>query len=235
MILKKLKKFFSLCVLLTVVLWNAEAGDTSTYVDLGFSGDGAVYMFGQYGIRGGTLRPWAELYAVNVARNNFIAGGRLSYTHNAPAESGQDGSGAFYRLLTTNTELAKQHGVNFLTRGRLLYVGLLDGIERETIDFRDFEREVDYRATIVTRTYGVAADLTSSFHIELEQTWPGRGRVTLRAGSPDVRRSRITTYQIRRVIMAPDDGALIFVVETRSPVSSGHDIRYMVEALSLDR
>ncbi|MDR1908598.1 MAG: DUF2259 domain-containing protein [Spirochaetaceae bacterium] len=218
---------------LVLALGNLSAGDTATFVDLGFSPDGSVYMFGQYGILGGNLKPWAELFAVDVPRNNFTEGGRLSYLHDSAATSGQDGSGAFLRLLGRGAGLAERHRVNYLTRGRLLYVGVLDGVERETISFRDFEKGAAYQATLVSRTEGSGESLRSSFHIEVERTGPNGARRAYSAGTPSVRRSRIISYQIRRVVAAPGDNGLIFVIETRTQTGSGQDIRYMVEALRL--
>ena len=49
-----------------------RAGDSASFADLGFSPDGSYYMFAQYGVRTGTLRPWADLFLVDVARNNFV-------------------------------------------------------------------------------------------------------------------------------------------------------------------
>jgi predicted secreted protein len=72
-------------------LW---AGDTASFVDLGFSPDGKTYMFAQYGIESKTLKPWADLFVVDVPRNNFVNGGRLSFIGDNPAVAGQDGSGA---------------------------------------------------------------------------------------------------------------------------------------------
>ncbi|MDR3284826.1 MAG: DUF2259 domain-containing protein [Treponema sp.] len=218
-------------MLLMRALGTLPAGDTATFVDLGFSPDGSVYMFGQYGIQEVFLKPWAEIFAVDVGRNNFTEGGRVSYTHDSAAVNGQDGSGAFFRLLTRNAALVERHHINFLARGRLLFVGVLDGIERETIEFRDFQKNVSYHATLITRIEGSGANLRSSFTIELEQTGANDTRRTFQVGTPSVKRGRIGSYQIRRVAIAPGDNALIFVIETRAQAAHGQDIRYMVEAI----
>ena len=93
MTLKKiLWTLFILVITGAVFIW---AGDTAAFVDLGFSPDGRTYAFAQYGVQSGTLKPWAELFVVDVARNEFVSGGRLSYVHDSPVIAGQDGSGAF--------------------------------------------------------------------------------------------------------------------------------------------
>jgi len=53
----------------TSFLW---AGDNAVFVDLGFSPDGRTYMFGQYGVLSPSLKPWAELYVIDMITNNFV-------------------------------------------------------------------------------------------------------------------------------------------------------------------
>jgi predicted secreted protein len=231
------KKHLSVFVVLLLVgipgLW---AGDTAAFVDLGFSPDGRIYMFAQYGIQTGTLRPWADLYVVDVPQNNFVSGGRISYTHNSPVVSGQDGSGALYRLISRNAALADQYGVNFLLQGQPLYISLENGnspSSGETIEFRDFEQNVSYRASLVSSAAGTGSNLKSSFHINLERTARDGSKKSYVVGNAQFQRPLIASYRIRKVIVAPRDGSIIFVIEMRKQGESGFDIRYMVEALRL--
>src|SRR5215469_14320950 len=87
---------------LLLVVSGLWAGDTATFVDLGFSPDGRTYMFGQYGVQSSTLRPWAELFIVDVQQNRFVNGGRLSYVYDKPVVFGQGGSGALFHLIAQN-------------------------------------------------------------------------------------------------------------------------------------
>jgi predicted secreted protein len=189
-------------------------------------------MFGQYGIQARTLRPWADLYLVDVPRNEFVSGGRISYTHNAPATAGQDGSGALYSLISKNTTLTNRYGINFLLQGQLLYIAVDgSGGAGETIEFRDFEQGASYKASLVPTTEGSGASLTSSFFINLEWTGRDGSKKSYTLGNPQIKRPLIMSYHIRKVIVAPQAGSLIFVVETRQQGSQ--DIRYMVETLRL--
>jgi predicted secreted protein len=223
-------------VLLAFSLW---AGDTASFVDLGFSPDGQVYMFAQYGVQTSTLRPWADLFAVDVPRNNFISGGKLSYTHESPVLAGQDGSGAFFRLLSHNGALADQNKVTFMNQGKPLYISLENGdvpsggAQSSSIEFRDFGKGDSYRAVLVPYTEGTGAGLKSSFYIELEKTGSNGNRKSYTIGTPGVKRPLIASYKIKKVIAAPHDGSIIFVIETRKQADSGYDVRYMVEALKL--
>ena len=105
MVLKRIIPVITGILLLASGLW---AGDAASFVDMGFSPDGKTYMFAQYGVKADNLKPWADLYIVDVARNDFIPKGRISYTHNEPIYAGQDGSGALYRILINNSSLIER-------------------------------------------------------------------------------------------------------------------------------
>jgi predicted secreted protein len=226
----------SFCFMLTLWVLSAAglwAGDVAAFVDLGFSPDGKIYMFAQYGVQAGNLRPWADLYVVDVPQNNFVTGGRISYTHDRPVVAGQDGSGALYHLLSRNAALADRYGVNFLHQGQPLYLSLDEDHPAlpETIEFRDFEQGFTYRATLISTVEGRGEGLRSSFYINVERTARDGSRKSYVLGTPELQRPRIESYRIRKVVVAPQDGSVIFVIEMKKPVEGGHDLRYMVEAL----
>jgi len=156
-------------------LW--AAGDSASFVNLGFSADGGFYMFAQYGVRSGTLRPWADLFIVDVARNDFVPGGRLSYTHDRPIVAGQTGSGAMHSLLAGNSALAERHGVVFPNQGQPLYIALAGdpALDNEPITFRDFATGAFHEASLVETFQGSGAGLRSSFVINLRRTDRGGG------------------------------------------------------------
>jgi predicted secreted protein len=231
------KKYFYLVTMAVFLggscLW---AGDTASFVDLGFSPDGRIYMFAQYGIQAGSLKPWADLAVVDVPRNNFVPGGRVSYTHDSPVVAGQDGSGALYRILTRNTALAERYGVSFLLQGQPLYLSLENGgdpVFGETVEFRDFEQGASYKAALVPYVEGSGTNLKSSFYINLERTAKDGSKKNYVVGTPQVKRPLIASYRIRKVMVAPRDGSVIFVIEMRKQNNAGFDIRYMIEALRL--
>jgi predicted secreted protein len=232
------KKSFYL--VLTILIFSGSrlwAGDNASFVDLGFSPDGATYMFAQYGVESDTLRPWAELAVVDVPKNNFVPGGRVSYTHTSRVTNGQDGSGALYRLIAQNGALANRYGVNFLLQGYPLYISLETsdraGDGGESIDFRDFQANVSYKATLIPTLEGSGGNMKSSFFIKLERTAKDGSQRTYTVGSPQFKRPLISSYRIRKVMIAPQNGSLIFVIEMKKPGVGGFDIRYMTEALRL--
>jgi predicted secreted protein len=227
-----------LCALIiasAVSFAGLHAGDTASFVDLGFSPDGRIYMFAQYGVQSKTLKPWADLFAVNVPGNNFVSGGRTSYVHDSPVVAGQDGSGALYRIMTRNAALADSHRVNFLFQGQPLYISLENpgSSSNETIEFRDFENGASYKASLVSSIEGAGPSLKSSFYINLERTGRDGSKKTYTVGTPQFKRPQIRSYRIRKVMIAPHDGSMIFVIEMKKLDGADFDIRFMVEALRL--
>ena len=228
------KIFLVIAETLFIGIASLRAGDAASFIDLGFSPDGNVYMFAQYGVQSGTLRPWADLFVIDVARNNFVSGGRVSYTHNTPIAAGQDGSGALYRLIASNTELVDRYGISFPNQGQPLYIAL-DGepvSAAETIEFRDFEYLRSYRANLAASVEGRGQDLRSSFYISLERI-SGGDHKTYTVGDSELKRPHIASYHIKKVITNSQGSSIVFVIEMRRQVEGGYDIRYMVETLRL--
>lgn len=221
-------------ILITYVsgLW---AGDTASFVDLGFSPDGGTYMFGQYGVQSSSLKPWAELFTVDVRSNSFVPNGRISHTRNTPIKAGQDGSGTFYRLITGNSGLASRYGIDFENQGQPLYISLDKNPSGygETINFRDFVFGKTYRADLVSSIEGGGQSVRSSFYIKLECRLDSGQVRNYTVGSPRAVRSQVEAYNIKRVLVNTQGDSLIFVIEMKCFGEDGHDIRYMVEALRL--
>jgi predicted secreted protein len=226
--------FFSLIVFSLVCAANVFAGDVASFVDLGFSEDGKIFMFAQYGVHEGTLKPWAEMRIIDVPLNDFVPNGRFNYTHTDRIAAGQDGSGALFRLIARNAEAIERYAIPFLYQGIPLYISLLNGHTPggDSIDFRDFEEEVTYTAKIIPYIEGYGETLRSSFFIELHKTDKKRGiSKTFTVGTPSVKRNGVQSYSIKKALVAPNRSSMIFVIEMRVQNGNGPDIRYMVETL----
>ncbi|MDR0909391.1 MAG: DUF2259 domain-containing protein [Spirochaetaceae bacterium] len=215
-------------VALAVSAQAAMAGDTASFVNLGFSADGKTYMFGQYGIQSNGLRPWAEIYLVDVAKNDFLPGGKLSFVQESGSNEWQDGSGALYHLIAENGALFSKSRLDFLTRGKPLFISLEGAQPADTIEFRDFANGIGYKASLKMTKEGA----NSSFYIDVQKTDASGSENSLKAGSPNIKRP-VTSYTMRQVMAAPENKALIFVIEMQKQGTSGSDIRYMVETLPL--
>ena len=231
MIVKKLSLAFA--GLLIAGISGLWAGDSASFVDLGFSPDGGIYMFAQYGVQSGILKPWADLFVVDVARNDFVSGGRISYTHDKPIDAGQDGTAALYRLLTEQAGLVERYEVSYPNQGQPLYIALSGDIayEGKPIAFRDFISGISYKATLAETVSGSGENLRSSFYITLESVDSDGEAKTYTVGTPSLKRPLIESYRIKKVLVAPSGNSLIFVIEMKRSAAKGHDIRYMIEAL----
>jgi len=230
------KQTFLVCSIL--LIFNAsvlKAGDSAAFVDLGFSADGSIYMFAQHGVRSATLYPWADLFVVDVAKNDFIPQGRITYTHDRPIDAGQDGTGALYRLLIRNAGLVERYGLSYPNQGQPLYIALPGdpAYDNVTITFRDFVSGISYRANLVEKISGTGRNIRSSFYITLDSTDSDGEEKTFTIGTPQLERVSIFSYRIKKVLIAPSGNALIFVIEMKRHAENGHDIRYMVEAVRL--
>ena len=230
---KKAVLVISLFLLICVsAVW---AGDTAVFVDLGFSPDGRTYMFGQYGVLSPSLSPWAELFVVDVTRNNFVQNGRASFTQNSPIRAGQDGSGIFHRLLSDNSSLTNRYGINFQNQGLPLYIPRNENPSEhgEKIDFRDFISGKTYKAELIPSISGSGQSVTSSFYINLEVISTNGQVRNYVVGNSGTVRQHIASYNIKKVIIDANGESVIFIIEMKRVAENSYDIRYMVEALRL--
>jgi len=234
------KTLYILTAILFMGMSGLSARDTATFVDLGFSPDSRTFMFAQYGVQAGTLRPWAELFIVDVPANSFVNGGIMAYTHDSPVVFGQNGSGAFHSALIRNASVVERHRINHSIQGRPIFiahrvfgdrylVSYVDNLTSNVIEFRDFETGASYRATLVTSVEGSGASLRSSFHINVEREARDGTIINYRVGSPHLSHPLVVSYRIRQVRVFGD--AMIFIIETQRREGGNISVRYMVEAL----
>jgi len=233
MLLRKIILIISLILFACISgLW---AGDVASFIDMGFSPDGKIYTFGQYGVLSPALKPWAELYVVDVPSNNFVPNGRMMYTQDSPIKAGQDGSGVFYRLVANNSALTGKYNVNFQNQGLPLYISRDENPSPngEMIDFRDFLSGNAYKAELISSKEGSGQNIRSSFYINLENRTQNGQIKNYTIGNPQIKRQKIETYNINRVLIDPRGESIIFIIEMKRVSDSGYDIRYMAEVQRL--
>jgi predicted secreted protein len=230
MLFKRIFFIISLLMMGVFVLW---AGDSASFVDLGFSPDGNIYVFAQYGVKSDRLNSWADLFVVDVAQNDFVPEGRISYIHDKPIEAGQDGSGALYRVIAKNAGIVERYEVVYPDQGQPLYIALSGdpSYDGEAISFRDFVSGTSYRASLVEQIRGSGNNVRSSFFINLESVDIDGDVKNFTIGTPDLERSSVFSYRIKKVLVAPSGNSLIFVIEMKRHAENGPDVRYMIEAL----
>lgn len=209
------------------------AGDVATFVNLGFSPDSAYFMFGQYGADQATGSPYAETYLVDNKRNDFVPKGVARKTFEAKLEAGQDASGAFYALFADEVALARKYKIDHLLPGRLLYI-LLDGeVPPAILSFRDFKTGASYEVALNQKAAESGGSVSSSFGLAVTLAAKDGSSKRATGGNPDIKREGVKEYVIRRIIAAPDERTLIFIVEKRMQAKGDSAIRYMVEAIKL--
>lgn len=221
-----------LIISLLFLTFGLYAGDIAAFVDLGFSTDSKYFMFAQYGVNDNSL-PYAEIYTVNVATNRFVSGGVLKETYTVPITPGQEGFGALMTLMRKGDDIAVRYGIHHMKTGRLVYI-LLNGEEpQEVIQFRDFQTGNSYSISLKQSSYGEGKNISSSFFISATISKPSGNVSNHTVGLPDYRRTGVKKYVIRKILVSPEEDALIFVIEKLQTGLHGTDIRYMVETLSL--
>jgi len=231
----KKKTVFTVLIIFLISVSALWAGDSAIFVDLGFSPDGRTYMFGQYGVLSPSLRPWAEIFVVDVGRNVFVQNGRASFTQNTPIRAGQDGSGVFHQLVAGNSSLVSRYSINHQNQGLPLYISRDENPppRGERITFRDFLSVKSYSAQLVPTITGNGQNVRSQFHINLSET-SSTGQVkNYTVGTPAFVRAGVQQYNIKRVVIDSTGSSIIFVIEMKRFSVGGFDVRYMVEAVRL--
>ncbi len=230
-----MKRFFATVAVLAVAA-SLFAGDAAAFVDLGFSNDGKTYIFGQYGKTDGNFHGYAEIYTVDVRKNDFVSRGVFKTVD----KDGKSGNEVFSGLKMQHKGFLDKYQPVPVGEKSMLY--LREDSSKgsaEEIVFKDFEgstpsADVFYSIRLVPMYEGRGGATRSSFYIVAEKK-SGDGRVLSRfvAGNPEVRRKGVTGYAIDRIYTSPDGAGMVFVVEKTVEDQSGVSIRYMVETVAL--
>jgi predicted secreted protein len=225
----------ALVALMTLIFGAAPlfAGDVAFFLNLGFSRDSSVFMFGQYGIDEESSLPYAESYLVDVAENEFIPGGTAQILADTPAVPGQDGIGALFNLTRQQHEVAQQYEIDHLNMGRLVYLYINGSEPKREISFRDFNTGTRYTLSLVQSVRGSEDEPEAAFHINLNAEKTDGQREARTIGLPNYYRSDINNYNIKQVLLSPDETSVIIVVEKILDYDGGRYLRYMVETARL--
>jgi predicted secreted protein len=232
-----MKKSLIIVLLGLGFLTASQAGDMANFVNLGFSDDSRYFMFGQYGLNEGTSLPYAEIFTIDVARNEYASQGVKRVNYNVAAQPGQNGYGA---LLTALHEFAvsaddpvRRYRINHNRTGRLVYLLINGSTGPDRIEFRDFSSGNNYAVVLSQSSAGTGAQVSSSFFLTLTVT-DRNGVTTPRiVGTPNRSRSGIQGYRVKEAVFSPDESSLIFVIEMTQHSPQGTNFRYMVETVTL--
>lgn len=227
-----MKKTVLICSLL-LIAFSLFAGDTARFVNLGFSGDGAYFMFAQHGFQSDTGKLYSDLYIVDVKRNVFVSGGVHHGEYESIIEPGQSSDGALYTLLESTADQRRRYNIAYLDKGRPLYIRFPEREEENpnNLNFRDFERDTAYTIDLVQEVEGEGSALKSRFYIDLKLEQRNGIVKNLKIGHPDYYREGITGYEINRILLSPDEDSLIFIIN-KSDVDL--NVRYMIETAKIN-
>ncbi|MDA3956449.1 DUF2259 domain-containing protein [Oceanispirochaeta sp.] len=227
------KKLLTLSVLILLILTGLYAGDKAEFINMGFSPDGKYFLFGQYGFAAEKSQSYADLFLVDVRNNKFVPAAVFSGEYKGTLEPGQSPDGALFSLLETAIPARKKYNIDYLKKGRPLYIRISDTEESiDVLDFRDFETGSRFSMELIQdlkrNDDGLA--LESSFYIEMTFTGSGGVTVPFVIGHPDFKRKGIGEYRIERVLTDPTNQSVIIII---SKIDNELNVRYMVETVRI--
>ena len=234
-----MKKILACAFLLLSSVVCVFAGDAAAFCDIGFSEDGKVYIFGQYGKTDKDYQAWAEIYTVDVAKNDFIKNDVFKTLPSASTSS-ISGKDAFDRLYSNVEWKLAKYNCKTVDVSTLLYVKN-DESKKSTdeIVFKDYDGlmgsgSIFYHVTLVPTYRGKDKNCKSSFYINVEtKDEDGKVLSCIKVGTPSVKRDGITSYTIEKIFTDKSGRDLVFVIQKILEDDNGISIRYMVETAEL--
>jgi len=229
-----MKKTVLICSAM-LIAFSLFAGDTARFVNLGFSADGAYFMFAQHGYQQDRGRVYSDLFIVDVKRNIFTPGGVHHGEYESIIEPGQSSDGALYSLLETTADQRRRYNIVYPEKGRPLYIRFPETETEEdstnNLTFRDFERDTMYTVDLIQDVEGEGENLQSRFYIDLKLEYRNGIVKKIKIGHPEYGRKGITEYEINRIILSPEEDSLIFII-SKSDVDL--NVRYMIETVKIN-
>ncbi|PIE97766.1 MAG: hypothetical protein CR988_06315 [Treponema sp.] len=223
-----MKRFFLICLFIFFAFSAVYAGDVSNLLNLGFSKDGQVFAFGQYGLTDKNFRAYAEIYIVDIEKNEFIPKGVFKTTPTKATEN-KESKSVFLSLQNIAASSLSKAGISSKRQGRFIYKQTEKTKNHKTLSFRDFETSDEYNVVLHTDKKGLKA----SFHITFDITKPDGSKKYCKVGNPNYKRKGVVDYNIKSIIISENNNSLIFVIEKILHEASGNSVRYMIEAFSL--
>ncbi len=233
----KMKKQLLVLFTFFATVMLSFAGDAAAFVDLGLSEDGRTYVFAEYGKTDKTFQGYAEIYCVDIEKNDWIDG-EVFRTNPSPATAKKSGREVYEELLKKSSWVLKKYNLKKADADNLLFTREIPSSTGEIV-FKDFEgsspeRSIYYHVKLVKNVEGQGENCKSSFFITVEKQ-DESGTVISRniVGNPDIKRKGVTGYTINRIFSDKTGRNLVFVVEKQVENQTGTCIRYMVETIHL--
>ncbi len=233
-VLLSMKKSLLIMVVLCWLSLSLYAGDRAEFVNLGFSSDGSLFMYGQYGINNLNDGMFADLQVMELPTNTLrsdLGQYRLYRRMIYPEQTGRE---ALYESLE---EYAVDKGslvtIDHLSTGRLLYKQIPGEKTDEGIMFRDFSNGVDYSVAVTQRSVGEGSEIKSSLVLSVYRDTDTGEDKRYSVGMMTGYMLGRSGFQIKQVMLSPDSRFLLIVVQYEQYEEDGNDVRYMVRAVEL--
>ena len=237
--MKKSVSLLALVLSLFFMPLASFAGDVAVFEDLGFSTDGKTYIFAQYGKTDKKFQAWAEIYTVNVEKNDYVKN-EVYKTEPSSQTVKISGKKAFEELLSKTEWKRAKYNAKPGSAEELLYVREIENKNPASeIIFKDFEssteeQQIYYHVKLVPTFEGSGKNVKSKFYINLsKQDQDGNTLQSWKVGTPDFKRKGISSYQINKIFTDKSGKSLVFIVEKTLEDDTGTSIRYMIEAIRL--
>lgn len=216
------------------------AGDSAVLVDNGFSADGNYYIFGQYGKIDKKFQGWAEIYTVDVLKNDYVDN-EVYRVKPSSVTFDKTGKEVYESLAGKNYLSIKKYNCAQNSPEQILYIREEEKkAGTDEIEFKDFISSVSddqayYKVVLVPTVSGEGINVKSSFYINLEKL-DSKGAVlaSQRIGNPGITRKGVKNYKIERIVCDKTGKKLVFIVEKTMEDKTGINIRYMIETARLN-
>lgn len=216
------------------------AGDSAVLVDNGFSADGNYYIFGQYGKIDKKFQGWAEIYTVDVLKNDYVDN-EVYRVKPSAVTFDKTGKEVYESLAGKNYLSIKKYNCAQNSPEQILYIREEEKkAGTDEIEFKDFISSVSddqayYKVVLVPTVSGEGINVKSSFYIDIEKL-DSKGAVlaSQKIGNPGITRKGVKNYKIERIVCDKTGKKLIFIVEKTMEDKTGINIRYMIETARLN-
>lgn len=213
-----------LFLFLILMSLSAFAGDPATFVSLGWSPDGTYYAFAQYGEQDGSGFPYADMFIVDVAKNNFVSGGVIKQLWKE-VDSNARGIHVLLQSHVDADSLFNAYEIQ-ASRQAQSVVPRIEG-EREKVSWNDGKMSITMQQT--ARGNPAMFESEAAFQLVLKQS----DKDSLIIGNIDRYRQYVMRYDIDRVLLADNQKSLVVLIRMTKIGFEGPDVRYMVETARL--
>lgn len=235
-----MKKYLVGGLFILAASFAVHAGDAAVLVDNGFSSDGNYYIFGQYGRTDKKFQSWAEIFTVDVVRNDYVDNEFYRVKPSA-LTSKKTGKEVYDSLLEKASATTEKYKCTPCKADQILYIREEEKKSgTDEIVFKDFTSSVSddqamYHVQLVPQIDGEGLEVRSSFYINVEkQDADGKVLASQKVGTLSIVRKGVKAYKIERIVCDESGRNLVFIVEKTTEDKTGTNIRFMIEACELN-